>query len=90
MDNLASFQKEIHSLMDDGEYEKAKTKLIEELESSKNDEDNYPYILAECAGFLIDIGSEALDKEAAEAGIKILSTDEEYFKSFLSEQSFNY
>ena len=90
MDNLASFQKEIHLLMDEGEYEKAKTKLIEKLESSKNDEDNYPNILAECAGFLIDIGSEALDKEAAEAGVKILSTDEEYFKSFVSEQSFNY
>lgn len=90
MDNLGDFKKEIHILLDAGKYIVARKKIDERLLSfSRNDED-YPLFLAEAAGFLIDIGAEALDKESVEEGVKILKLNEQLFLSFLSEQSFNY
>ncbi len=81
---------DIHSLLDKGEHVIAKEKIISAIENAERDSEVYDYFLATVAGLLIDLGAESYDKEATEAGIKILTDAEEFFKSFMTHQSFNY
>lgn len=87
---MENFKKEMCVLLDEGKYDDAKLRINEVLSTSNKEDQNFEYLLAEVAGFLIDIGSESLDREAAEAGICILYEQETNFKKNLSEQSFNY
>jgi len=90
MERVNVFSEEIASLLDNSEYDKAKNKLEIELCSIHKDEEHYPYILAEIAGFYIDIGSETLDKNSTDKGLKILFDEEQLFKKLMSNQSMNY
>jgi tetratricopeptide (TPR) repeat protein len=90
MKNIDSFKREIHSLLDESEYQIAKEKVEKKLANlDKDDKKNLP-LLAEIAGFMIDIGSEALDKDSAENGIKILKDYEGQLQTIISVQSYNY
>ncbi|HMK17012.1 MAG TPA: LA2681 family HEPN domain-containing protein [Chitinophagaceae bacterium] len=90
MERLKIFSDKINSLLDGGKYLEAKKVLIKELENSNKDDSSYPLLFAEIAGFLIDIGSESLDKEATQLGLEMLEKNENFFKDFISEQSYNY
>jgi len=90
MDNLMNFKQEIHQLLDRGMHSDAKAKIKEKLKQLILEDENSFLYLAEYAGFLIDIGSEALDEEAASLGVKLLQSNETDLKSVVSEQSFNY
>lgn len=47
-------------------------------------------LLAEIAGFLIDIGSEHMDSEAAEIGVSIMENGRQLFEGKLTDTSYYY
>jgi hypothetical protein len=90
MKDITEFQSNIHRILDQGNYCQAKQLLIIELQNAKQEDNNYLMLLAEIAGFLIDIGAESIDEEATKMGIDILKRNEGDFKQVLTEQSYNY
>jgi hypothetical protein len=90
IEQINALNKEVHFLLDQSKYAEAKKRIFDAVEKVDKESENYHFFLSSVAGLLIDLGAEARDKEAAEAGTKILSEDEEYFKSFISEESYYY
>ncbi len=90
MEEIEVIIQEIHSLLDQNEYAKAKAKILNVANSADKTSNNYSFQLATIAGLLIDLGSESNDKESIDAGIEILKENEKAFKNFMSNQSFNY
>lgn len=90
MNNIENFKAEIHSLLDQSNYIRAKERLKEKnAEFSKNDE-NYDEYLTTIAGLFLDLGTEGHDLEATELGLQLLKDNETSIKLFQTEQSYNY
>jgi len=90
MESSIKLKSEIHFLLDKGDYLSAKNGIVSALDIADKESEDYIMFLATIAGLFIDLGFEAHDREATEAGIKILKEAEEEFKSVLSKQSYNY
>jgi tetratricopeptide (TPR) repeat protein len=90
MKNFEKLKSDVHFLMDQGDYPSAKNAILSAIEMADKKSEDYIMFLATSAGLFIDLGFETYDKEAAEAGVKILTESEEYFNGVLSKQSYNY
>jgi len=90
MENIVKLKSDVHFFLDKGDYLSAKDRIISVMETADKASEAYIILLATIAGLFIDLGFESNDKEAAEAGIKILTEYEEKFKTILSKQSYNY
>lgn len=80
----------INELLDREQYDKAKEKLDDELKKYQTSGVSNPFLLAEIAGFFIDVGSENWDFEAAKKGVEILEENSELFKTRMTAESYYY
>jgi SAM-dependent MidA family methyltransferase len=62
------FREYIYGLLDSRQYDLAKQVLFQQLAIWKEAQSADVILLGELAGFLIDIGSENMDEQAAETG----------------------
>ncbi len=88
--NINEFTHALYALMDRGEYEEAKRAILERLKEIEAYKERNILLLAEIAGFLIDIGNEHMDSEAAETGVSILEENRSLFKEQLTDTSYYY
>lgn len=88
--NVNDFASSMHALMNRGDYDEAKRIILERLKEIEADKEENIILLAEIAGFLIDIGSEHMDSEAAEIGVSIMENGRQLFEGKLTDTSYYY
>lgn len=88
--NVNDFTRSVYAFMDSGRYDEAKRIVIEKLDDIQPAGEGNIMLLAEIAGFLIDIGSEHMDAEAAEKGVSILENNRQLFEGKLNAASYYY
>lgn len=90
MNDLEKLISEIHSLLNEGTYTKAKGSIMTAIEKGPSDNESLILFNSTIAGLLIDLGAESYDVASVEMGLRIMSDNELGLKDIMSGQSFNY